>query len=159
MAFGAEHVGVAAGEREAGASDVIEGRRHPETSVVAIDAMGVAVFRGELIVVHIVVTGFAKLGCAFEARLVAGGGFVAIGAGYGAMDSEKRKRSLRVVEAVDICPGLCVVAGFATKRRAVATLAGHAVAEFAIVGIFVAGGAVAVFEMERNDFVDGAGRA
>lgn len=149
---------MAAGQWELGASGVVEGRGHPAHRVVAIDAMGAAIFRRELTIVCILVAGFAEFGCAFEAGLVASGGLMAIRAGHRAMGSEERERSFRMIEAVDICPGFCGVAGLAAEGRPAGALADHAVVEFAVVGIVVAGGAAAVLEMERNGFVHSARR-
>jgi len=61
-----------------------------------------------------------------------------------------------MIEAVNVHPGFHCVASFATERRAIGTLADHAIVEFALVRIFMAGGAGAVFELERYDFVGAA---
>lgn len=88
MAFGAGNIRMAAGEGEVSAGIVIEGGRNPALSVVAIDAVSLAVFSDKLRIVSVNVAGFALLGSAFEARFVTGGGFVAIATGYGTMRAE-----------------------------------------------------------------------
>lgn len=75
-----------------------------------------------------------------------------------AVRAEKREFRFRMVEAVDIGPGPHVVAGFASLRCAVGASLGHAIFEFAVVGIRVAGSATAIFEAERHDFVGAACR-
>src|SRR5271165_5671345 len=64
-----------------------------------------------------------------------------------------------MIEAVDVCPGLYVMAGFATERSAVGTLASQAIVEFTLVGILVTSGAITIFEMIGNDFVGATGGA
>ena len=62
MAFGAGDVGVAAGEREMSFGGVVEGGWRPVLRVVAVGAMGFVVLGGgELVVVDVVVAGFALL--------------------------------------------------------------------------------------------------
>ena len=64
-----------------------------------------------------------------------------------------------MVESVDVCPGPHVVAGFASQRRAVGASLRHAIFEFAVMRIRVAGGATAVFKMERHNLVGAATRS
>ncbi len=61
-----------------------------------------------------------------------------------------------MIEAVNVHPGFYGVASFATERCAIGTPAGHAIVEFSLVRIFMTGGAGAVFELERYDFVGAA---
>src|SRR5258708_13438044 len=49
------------------------------------------------------------------------------------------------------------MAGFASLRRSVGTTPRHAFVEFAMMHILMAGGAGAIFEMERQDLVLSAG--
>lgn len=58
-----------------------------------------------------------------------------------------------MIEAVDVHPGLYGVTGFAAERNTVGALASHTIVELALVRIFVASGAVAIFEMERKNFI------
>lgn len=58
-----------------------------------------------------------------------------------------------MIEAADVDPGFGVVTGFAAQRGSVGALQRHAVFEFALMGIGVAGSARAVREMERQDLV------
>ena len=58
-----------------------------------------------------------------------------------------------MIEAVDVCPGLGGVAGFAAEGCAVGAPASHAIVELTFVGILVTGGAGAIFKMERKNFV------
>lgn len=84
---------------------------------------------------------------------------MAFATGDGAVSAHEGELGLGVVEAIDVCPGFNVVAGFAAKGNAIGALAGHTIVEFTLVRILVAGGAVAVFEMERQDLVGAAGGA
>jgi len=58
-----------------------------------------------------------------------------------------------MVEAADVDPGPGAVARFASQRGSVGSLLRHAVCEFTLVGIGMAGGACAVLEMEGQNFV------
>ena len=69
MAFGAGNIRMAAGEDEVSAGIVIEGGRNPALSVVAIDAVGLAVFSDKLRIVSVNVAGFALLGSAFRSAI------------------------------------------------------------------------------------------
>lgn len=73
------------------------------------------------------------------------------------MRAEKRELGLGMIKAIDIGPRLGVVARFATERSAVGAFASHAIVKFALVRIFVAGGAGTIFELKRQNFV-GASR-
>jgi hypothetical protein len=84
---------------------------------------------------------------------------VALAAANGAMHAQKREFCFGMIEAVDVRPGFCVVAGFAAERRTIGAFAGHAIVELALVWIGVAGGAGAVLKMEGENFVGAAGRA
>src|SRR5271165_6621902 len=64
-----------------------------------------------------------------------------------------------MIEAVDVCPGLDVMAGFTTERCAVGALASHAIVELALVRILVTSGAITIFEMIWNDLVGATGGA
>jgi len=64
-----------------------------------------------------------------------------------------------MVESVDICPRPHIVTGFASQRGAVGASLRHAIFEFAVVRICVAGGATAIFEAERHNFVRAARRS
>ena len=80
-------------------------------------------------------------------------------AGDGTMRAEEREFCFGVVEAGYVHPGFCGVAGFAAEGGAVGALAVHAVVEFALVRIGVAGGAATVREVEGQDFVGATGSA
>ena len=69
------------------------------------------------------------------------------------MRSEKRELSFCVIEAGHIGPRLCVMAGFAAEARTVGPVAFHAIVEFAMMRIGVAGGAGHIVKMERQNFV------
>src|SRR5256886_15163651 len=57
------------------------------------------------------------------------------------MRSEQREFGFRMVEAIHVRPGPHVMAGFASLRCAVGTAPRHAFFEFAMMDIFMAGGA------------------
>jgi hypothetical protein len=76
-----------------------------------------------------------------------------------AVRAEKREFRLVMVEADDIDPGAHVVAGLASQRGTVGAWLGHAIFEFAVMGIRVARRATAIFEAERQDFVGAACRS
>ncbi len=61
-----------------------------------------------------------------------------------------------MVKAADFGPRFCVVASFASKRRAVRAPAGHSITEFAVVRVAVAACAAAILEMEWKNFVRSA---
>jgi hypothetical protein len=58
-----------------------------------------------------------------------------------------------MIEALDIGPGPDVMACFASQESTVAAPLGHAILEFAVVHVFVAGCAAHILKMEREDFV------
>lgn len=66
MALRAGDVGVASGQGEVRAGVVIEDGRNPSVGVVAIGAVGFAVFRDKLRIVRVEVASFALLRSAFE---------------------------------------------------------------------------------------------
>ena len=61
-----------------------------------------------------------------------------------------------MVEPVDVRPGLGIVASLAAERSAIGAFSRHAVVEFALVRVLVAGGASAVFKFEGQDRVAAA---
>ena len=81
---------------------------------------------------------------------------MAIAARHGTVSAYQRELCFGMIEAVDVCPGLYVVAGLAAEGRAIGAFAGHAVVELALVRILMASRACAVFKMEGKDFVDAA---
>ena len=64
-----------------------------------------------------------------------------------------------MIETGRIGPGLNVVAGLAACRSAIGPLLGHAIVEFALVGIHVASGATKVFEDKWQYFVGSSAHA
>lgn len=148
MAAVAFQVGVAAGEGEMGARVVIEGGRHPALGIVAVAAMGFGIPGDKLRIVDVGVAGFTGVRSAGKARGGGGRGLVTFGAGDRAMGAEEREFRFGVIEAVDVGPGLGSVASFAAEGGAVGAFASHAVLEFALMGIGVAGGTRAIVETE-----------
>lgn len=159
VALVAGNVGMPTGQGEMCASVVVEGGRHPALDIVAIAAMGLAVLGEELTVVGIVVAGFALLRSSLETRFVTGSGFMAFTAGDGTVCTDQWKLGFGMIEAVDVCPGLHVVAGFAAEGSAVGALASHAIVEFILVRILVASGAISILEVIGNDLVCASGGA
>ena len=153
VALGTRHVGMASGESEMRPGVVIESGRHPALRVVAIGAVGLGILGDKLAVVNVIVASLTLLWCALESRFVSGGGFVAVAADHRSMRADKWEISFGMIEAVDVRPGLDVMASFATKGSPIGALACHAIVEFPFVRIFVTGGAIPIFEMVRNDFV------
>lgn len=84
---------------------------------------------------------------------------MAVRASHRAVRAEKRELRFRVIKSVDVAPGLCAVAGFAAKRSAIGSLSRHFSAEFALMRILVARGAVAIFELKGKHFVCAARQA
>ena len=65
----------------------------------------------------------------------------------------ERELRFRVVESGDIGPCAHVMAGFASQRGAIGAQRRHALAEFPMVGVLVAGGASTILEMEGQHLV------
>jgi len=72
------------------------------------------------------------------------------------MSAEQGELCLGMIEAVDIAPGLYVVASLAAERSAVGAFAGHAIVEFALVRILMACRAGAVLKVEGQNLVGAA---
>jgi len=104
MTFGAGDVGMATSKREMGFDVVVERGWGPVLRIVAVRAVGFVVPGYELVVVDVVVAGFASLRRACKARGVIGGGFVALRTGDSAMRAEKREFCFGVVEAGYVRP-------------------------------------------------------
>ena len=160
VAHRATHICVSACQRELSAFVVVERGGRPTLIHVTIPALRDSVFRGKLAAVRICVAPFAILRRSLELNLLAARErLVAFVACNGAMSSDQGKFGFRVVEAADVDPGPGAVARFAAQRGPIGALLGHALLEFALVGIGVAGGACAVFEMERQNLVRSSAQA
>ena len=120
---------------------------------MAIDAMGLSVFGDELRIMSVDMTGFTLLRCALESRFRTCTGVVALAAGHRAVDSQQREFGFGMIEAVDVHPGFHCVASFAAECGSIGALTRHAIIKLTLVRVFVASGAGAVFETERQDFV------
>ena len=66
----------------------------------------------------------------------------------------QRELSFGMIKAVDVHPGFYSVAGFAAECRSIGTLSRHPISKLDPVGVLMTSGTRAVFEMERQDFVD-----
>ena len=119
--------------------------------------MGLAVVCQKLITVSLLVAILALPGCSPEPRLVICRGFVALAARYRPVRSEQRIFCFRMIEAIDVCPGLHAVARLATKDRSVRASARHLFVEFPFVRAFVTCRAGSILELERQDFVRAPG--
>jgi len=160
VAHGATHVCVAARQRELCAFVVVERGRGPPLIHVAIPALGDSILGSELAAVRIRMAGFAILRRSLELNFVrAGERFVAFAAGHPAMSPNQREFRFRMVEAADVDPGPSAVARFAAERGSIGALLRHALLEFAFMGIGVAGGARAVFEVKRQNLVRSSAEA
>ena len=155
VALRAAHIFVPSGQRELRALIVIKRGRRPPLVHMAILALGDPSFLGrELRPVRIRVAGFAFLRRPFELNLVgARKHLMAFVTGHRAMRPQQRKFRFRMIEAANVDPGFGVVAGFAALRRSIGPLGRHALLEFALVDILMAGRAGAVLEMERLNLV------
>src|SRR5277367_5532968 len=69
------------------------------------------------------------------------------------MRADQREFRLGVVKTADVNPRARAVASLAAKRRAVGALLCHAVVEFSLMRVHVAGRAGAVREVERQNLV------
>jgi len=158
MAHGAAHICMRPGQRKLRAFIVVKRRGRPALVHMAIPTFCDSAFGSKLAAVRIRMAGFAILRRSLELNLVGTGGhlvaFVACGR---AMRSQQCKFCFRMVEAADVDPGFGAVAGFAAQRGSVGALLRHALLEFSLVGIRVAGSARAVLEMERQNLVGSSG--
>src|SRR5882762_2923481 len=153
MAFVASHACVPTLQGKMRPGVMVEGGGHPALRIVAVRTRRLPDL-GELAVMGIFVTIFADLRRVLELYfLFAERHLVTITALGGAMRSEQREFGFRMVEAFHVRPGPYVMAGFASLRCAVSTASRHAFFEFAVMDIFMAGGAGPIFEMERQDFI------
>ena len=160
VAHGATHICVSARQGELRALVVVKRRGRPTLVHMAIPALGDSVLGGKLPGVRVRVAAFAILRRALELNFVRPGRhLMAFVACNRAMSSYQGKFRFRMVKAADVDPGPGGVAGFAAQRSAIGALLRHAVLEFALVGIGVAGGAGAVLEMERQNLVGSSSEA
>ena len=121
---------------------------------MAIPTFCDSVLGGELAAVRIRVAGFAILRRSLELNFVgAGKRLVAFAARGHAMSPEQGKFRFRVIEASNVDPGFGGVARFAAQRGSIGAFQRHAVLEFALMRIGVAGSASAVRKMERQNLV------
>lgn len=158
MAHRASHICVAASQWELCAFIVIKGGRGPALIHMAVRAPGDPALCVKLAAVWIRVAGFAILRRSLELNFVgAREHFVAFAAGDAAVSSDQWKFCFRMVEAANVDPGSRAVARFAALGRAVGAFGRHALYEFALMRIHVAGSASAVFEMERQNLVRSSG--
>lgn len=159
VALIAAHIGMTALQREAGTGVVIENGRNPALHVVTIGAYGFSGF-DELRVVRVFVALLAHLSCSFELDFLGAHRHLVAGAAlHDAVRAEQREFCFGMIETVYVDPGAGVVAGFAAERRSVGAALRHAVVEFAMMRVRVAGGASHVREAEGHDFVGATGGA
>ena len=132
---------------------MVEGGRHPALRIVAVRTRCLPGL-GKLAVMGIFVTIFADLRRVLELYfLFADRHLVTITALDGAMRSEQREFSFRMVEAVHVRPGPYVMAGFASLRRAVGAQLRLLFLKFTVMGIFMAAGAAHVFPAEWKELI------
>jgi len=114
----------------------------------------------ELCAVRIRMAGFAVLRRPLELNIMSARlRLVTIDTSNHAVTPNQRKFCFRMVEAPDVDPGPRAVARFAPQRSAVSALLRHAILEFALMRIGVAGGARLILEMERKNLVCSSGKA
>lgn len=156
----AGYICVAACQRELSALIVVKFGGGPALIHVAICAFCNSILGNELVGVWIRVARFAILWRPFELNFVgAGGCLVTFSARGAAMSAEQSKLCFRMVEAADVDPGLGAVTGFAAQSGSIGAFLRHALLEFALVWIRVAGRAGAVREMERQNLVCSSAKA
>lgn len=118
VASRAAHVAMHALKREGGAGIVIEQRRLPLGTVVAVGARRRAICFGELRAMNIGMAAFTAGGRGFEVGIHQFGfkirRFVAIDAGHGAMRSDQWESGFGMVEAREFFPGFSRVASLAS---------------------------------------------
>ena len=160
MAHRAAHIRVPARQRKLSPFVVVKRRGSPALFHMAVRAFCDSILRCKLRPMGIRVAGFANFGCPLELNFVgAGQCLMAFIARYRTVSPDKSKFRSRMVEASNIDPGLGAVAGFAAKRGSVGTFLPHAIFEFAVVRVAVAGGARAVVEMKRQNLVRSSAKA
>jgi len=94
---------------------MVEGGRFPAGRCVAVCAMSGIVLGQELAVMGVLVTRLAFLGRTLEAGLRRSRRLVAISTRYRTVGAQERELGLRMIESVDIGPGLRAVARLTTK--------------------------------------------
>ena len=156
VALVARNISVPTGQGEVSPGVVIESGRNPARSIVAIIAMCRIVLGNELANVGVFVARLALFGRSFEPGLVSGGGLVTISTTNRAVSAKQGEFGFRMIEAVDVGPRFDGVTGLAAKRRAIGPLTRHVFIEFALVRIFMAGGAGTVFEFEGKNLIGAA---
>jgi len=150
----AADIHVAARQGELSALIVIKRGWNPSLIQVAVSALRDSVLRGKLGAMCIRVAGLTIFRCSLELNFVGTReGLVTFAASDAAMRPEQRKFCFRMIEAANVDPGLGAVARFAAQRGSVGTLLRHAILEFALMGIHVAGCARAVRKMKRQNLV------
>lgn len=145
VAARAGYVSVLSLERELSSLVMIKKRWLPLGSVVAIPARSDLIFvqLSKLSAVNVFVAFFALLWGLLEVHVQHArfkiGWFVAINTGDRAVGADQREGGGPVIEAIQLTPGLCVMAGFAPHRLAVGTCLGHALLELPVMRVIVAG--------------------
>jgi len=154
MAHCAAHICVRPCQRELSALIVVKRRGRPALIHMAICTFCNSVLGNKLAAVRVRMTSFAIRRRSLELNFVGTSGhFVTFVTCDRAMSSDQGKFRFRMIEATDVDPGPGAVARFAAQRSSVGALQRHAVLEFALMGIGVAGSARAVREMERQNLV------
>jgi hypothetical protein len=127
---------------------------------MAIPTFCDSVLGNKLAAVRIRMAGFAILRRSLELNFVGTGGhLVTFVTRDRAMSPDQGKFRFRMVEAADVDPGSGAVAGFAAQRSSIGALLGHALLEFALMGVGVAGSARTVLEMKRQNLVRSSAEA
>lgn len=147
------HAFMAALQRKFSQLVVIKGGRHPSLRSVALRTGNSVRFSGELAAMHVRMALFATLRCPLELNFLPTlHWFVTPIASHGAMASQQGELSLAVVKTLNLYPRIRVVACLAAKEGANRAAAGHALAEFSVVWVGMAGGTTAIGKMERRTF-------
>lgn len=133
---------------------MVERRGCPFLWVMAIRARRCPGLGRKLAAVCVPVAFLTFLGRPFELRFLrAGNRLMASTAGDGPVRSDQRKLRSAVIESAHFGPGARVMAGFATRRRAVRTFSSHAPVGFTVMRIGVARRAGLISKVEGNNLV------
>jgi len=154
MAHRAAHIGVRPRQRELSAFVMIKYRGRPTFVHMTITTFCDSILGNKLPPMRIGMASLAIVGRPLELNFVGThGDLVTFVTSHRAVGPDQRKFRFRMVEASYVNPGFGAVACFTAQRGAIGAFLCHALFEFSLVGIGVAGSACAVREMEWQNLV------
>src|SRR5208337_5523356 len=110
MAFATRDVRMSPRQRQVGLRVVVKCGWHPALCVMAVRTVCLIVLGQELAIVSILVACLALLRRPLEPRFVSRRGLMTLSARHRAVGSQQRELCFRMVEPVDVSPGLHVMA-------------------------------------------------